>query len=175
MLDNRSTDRTAEFATFAGAEVVTHERDLGIGGSLRRGYIICYIRAYERVVQLDAGGSHEPADMDRMLEASADLVIGSRLMRGSVFEQSFPRKALTRLASVLLALVMHRFPQDYTSGYRCFSRKLMEVIACDILPLMKSTEHAFTTELLVWISRFGFSIGFTPIHYTASTTTLTPR
>ncbi|TML17536.1 MAG: glycosyltransferase family 2 protein, partial [Actinobacteria bacterium] len=82
VVDDGSIDRTAEVAEQAGAVVLRLPVNLGVGGALRCGFRYAVTHGYRIVVQCDADGQHDPAQIARLLDAmythGADLVIGSR-------------------------------------------------------------------------------------------------
>ena len=86
VVDDGSSDASAAVAARAGAEVVRLPRQRGKGAALRRGFDAALARGAERVVTLDGDGQHDPDEIPRLLEASAEhpdaLVIGGRLGRG---------------------------------------------------------------------------------------------
>ena len=81
VVSDGSRDRTAAVAREAGVFVVELPYNLGIGGALQTGFRFARRRDYERAVQFDADGQHDPHEVRRLLDAldrGADLVIGSR-------------------------------------------------------------------------------------------------
>ena len=86
VVDDGSVDRTAEVADEAGAIVLRLPVNLGVGGALRCGFRYAVTHGYTVVVQCDADGQHDPAQIAKLLDAletgPADLVIGSRFVAG---------------------------------------------------------------------------------------------
>jgi glycosyltransferase involved in cell wall biosynthesis len=84
VVDDGSTDGTAELARAHGAELVRHERNRGKGAALRSGLADAARRGFEMAVSVDADGQHPGASARRVLEASDDpraLVLGVRDLR----------------------------------------------------------------------------------------------
>ena len=76
-----STDTTASVARAAGVMVAELPFNLGIGGALRTGFRYAERAGYERAVQFDADGQHDPSEIETLLDAldaGADMVVGSR-------------------------------------------------------------------------------------------------
>ena len=87
VINDGSTDDTAWNALTAGAHVIHQYPSQGIGKSLLRAWKVAYSEGADYVVQLDAGGSHNPAQamelLDVLIMSDAEMVIGSRFIFGS--------------------------------------------------------------------------------------------
>src|SRR5690349_17635810 len=66
VVDDGSTDATAERARGAGARVLVHPFNLGIGGAMQSGYRYACEHGYREAVQVDADGQHDPAEIDKL-------------------------------------------------------------------------------------------------------------
>ena len=125
VIDDGSTDRSAERAAAAGAQVVAQPWNLGLGAAVRRGLAEASALAPAAVVYLDADGEYFPEDVGSVvapvLDGSADYVVGSRF-RGDVRRMLPHRKAgnlvLTHWVRWLTRL---RELSDGQSGFRAFS------------------------------------------------------
>lgn len=84
VVDDGSTDATADLARAAGGEVVRLERNRGKAGAVMAGFAAALARGYEVVVMLDADGQHLPGEVPQVLApvlaGEADLVVGSRFL-----------------------------------------------------------------------------------------------
>ena len=84
VVDDGSTDATADLAAAAGAEVVRLARNRGKAGAVMAGFAAALARGYEAVVMLDADGQHLPEEIPRVLapvlSGEADMVVGSRFL-----------------------------------------------------------------------------------------------
>ena len=119
VVDDGSTDRTAELAAAAGARVLRNPA----GSQYGDGFIAGLQEAQSGPgIFMDAGGSHAPEDIPRLLAGlrEADVVIGSRLVSGARQWQSRRRRLLTRIGIWLFAAVSLSTPMDY-SGFRAFN------------------------------------------------------
>src|SRR3954468_18144293 len=72
VVDDGSTDYTAERADEAGARVVRHPFNLGIGGAVQSGFSYAREHGYKRMVQVDGDGQHDPAEIQRLMDAMDD-------------------------------------------------------------------------------------------------------
>lgn len=131
VVDDGSTDRTAEVARAAGATVAVLPFNLGVGGAMRLGFRYALEQGFENVVQIDSDGQHDPNDVHEMLAglSSADLVIGARFAGEGEYEVRGPRKwAMLVLSSILSRIAKTRLT-DTTSGLRASGPRAVRVFA----------------------------------------------
>ncbi len=138
VIDDGSTDDTAERARAAGADVVRHPFNLGIGGAVQSGYLYASERGYDIAVQVDGDGQHDPrclADMRAYLDAhpELDMVTGSRFLAddGHGFRSSAPRRLGIRIFSGVLSRIVGQRVTDPTSGLRMCRRRAIDLFARD--------------------------------------------
>ena len=162
VVDDGSTDATAERARAAGAEVIEQRPNQGKGAALRAGFRRAIADGAEAILTLDADGQHDPAEIPRFLEvwgaapadSRPDLVIGARSFR------SMP--PVRRLSNVLggwaFSWAVGQDIPDNQSGYRLVSRRLAEAT-------LDSTEtgFAFEVEGITTCLRMGGRIAWVPI------------
>jgi dolichol-phosphate mannosyltransferase len=120
----------------------------------------------ELVLEMDCDFSHDPRDVPRLIETAesgADLVLGSRYVRGG----SIPNWGLTRRAISLggnlyaQALLQSRL-RDLTGGFKCFRRRVLEMID---LGAIDSRGYAFQIETTYRVTRAGFRVVEVPIAF----------
>ncbi|HVW18010.1 MAG TPA: glycosyltransferase family 2 protein [Solirubrobacteraceae bacterium] len=138
VVDDGSTDATAELARAAGARVLRLPFNLGIGGAVQAGYQYALDGDYDVVVQVDGDGQHDPGCLPKLLErleqdAELNMVVGSRFLaedeRG--YRSSRPRRLGIRLFAWFLSIVVGRPVTDPTSGLRMVDRRGIELFARD--------------------------------------------
>lgn len=137
VVDDGSTDRTAEEARRAGAIVASHPVNLGYGAALQTGYRYALRRGFDRVLQLDADGQHDPSSIPNLLHAlvDADVVVGSRFLDGtSTYRAPFVRRAGMWLFGQLAGRLTGRRFTDPTSGFQALSRAALEFYAHERYP-----------------------------------------
>jgi glycosyltransferase involved in cell wall biosynthesis len=163
VIDDGSTDATAEVARRAGAVSAQLPFTLGVGGAVRVGLHYAQRNGYDRAVVIDADGQHDPAGITALLEAldrGADMAVGSRFAAGT---REYPvgrvrRQAMRFLATIVRALTGQRF-SDVTSGFRAFDRPVIELLARDY-----PVEYlADTVEALLIVRYAGFRVDEVPI------------
>ena len=119
----------------------------------------------ERVVQMDADGSHDPAAIPLLLGATAshDVVIGSRYVgAGRVVNWPLYRQVLSRWANHYVRAITGIGVHDVTSGFRCWTRPVLERLPLD---RVRSEGYGFLVEMTFLAVRAGFRVGEVPITY----------
>ncbi len=137
VIDDGSLDRTAAHAEAAGARVLRHPYNLGIGGAVQSGFLYARQEGFDYLVQVDADGQHDPAEIEKLLAVMAanplvDVVCGSRfLLPGSRYRAPISRRTGIHLFSLLLSLVVDGRVTDPTSGFRLYNRRAIGLFARD--------------------------------------------
>lgn len=133
VVNDGSTDATAEVARGAGAQVISLPFNVGVGGAMRTAFLFARRHGYSRVVQVDADGQHDPADVDRLLEGleSADVVVGTRFHDESMYFVGGPRRWAMVLLSKALSRMNRGVISDPTSGFRSAGPRAIEVFAVE--------------------------------------------
>jgi glycosyltransferase involved in cell wall biosynthesis len=128
VVDDGSSDETAERAADAGAIVVRHEENLGKGRALVTGFQWGMERGYDAIITLDADGQHDPVEITTFLAAyqsdQGDLIIGRRIFGEMPFKNRFGNT----VGSFLLSKVLRQSIYDNQSGYRLHTRRLLEAL-----------------------------------------------
>jgi glycosyltransferase involved in cell wall biosynthesis len=167
VIDDGSADDTTRVAREAGALVATLPFNLGVGGAVRLGFRYAREHGFDRVVQVDSDGQHDPAWVPQMLAGldQADLVIGARFAGEGDYRVSGPRRwAMAAFAAVLSRMNGTRL-SDTTSGFRASGPRAIAVFA----------EHypaeylGDTIEALVIASRCGLRVRQMPVAMRART------
>lgn len=120
VVDDGSTDRTAEVARGAGAAVLPLPFNLGVGGAMKTGFTYAQRHGYDCAIQVDADGQHNPANIAEVLEGLriADISIGARFADVGDYSVRGPRRwAMVFLASVVSRVAKAKLT-DVTSGFR---------------------------------------------------------
>lgn len=158
VVDDGSSDGTAEAAGAAGARVISHVRNRGKGRALRTAFDDLFGRGFDAVVTLDADGQHPPEEIPRLLEAierGADLVLGTRshLFAG----MSRLRRTSNTVSSWMISVVAGSHLADAQTGFRVYTRRLVERTGFP--------EPRFEAEsaVLVRAARMGLRIALVPI------------
>jgi dolichol-phosphate mannosyltransferase len=120
----------------------------GLGGAYLAGFAYAIRRDFEHVVTMDADFSHDPSQLESIVKSSlrADVVIGSRYMAGGRIE-NWPwfRRQLSLIANRLARRAIGHEIGDWTSGYRCYRRHVIEKLPINSL---RSNGYSFLVEVL---------------------------
>jgi glycosyltransferase involved in cell wall biosynthesis len=164
VVDDGSTDATASRATAAGALVMRLPFNLGVGGAMRAAYRWARDRGYTQVIQVDADGQHDAAELATLLAVQAadpgiDIVIGSRFAGKGDYAVRGPRRWAMRMLSVGMTMIVGTDVKDPTSGFRLVNRRALNLFA----------EHypeeylGDTVEALVMAHRTGLTMRQVPV------------
>lgn len=113
-----------------------------LAGSVLKGLQFC--NEYDRVVTIDAGGSHDPAEIPYLLEESADVVIGSRFTPGGIHQGPWWRQFGSRSYGRAWQIRTGQPIEDWTSGFRVYSRRALYAVQGPVW----ASRHAFQAEIL---------------------------
>jgi dolichol-phosphate mannosyltransferase len=160
VVDDNSQDGTAAIADSLGirhARVSALHRPAkqGLGPAYIDGFSYAFANGYEIVVEMDADGSHQASDLQRILLAisSADLVIGSRwISGGSVQNWPFARVLLSKYGNVYARLILGTDILDMTSGFRAYRASFLQKL---ISTTVSSQGYSFQVELAYRASKTG--------------------
>ena len=132
VVNDGSTDMTAEIARALGATVINHPKNLGYGAALRTIFLEARKRDPDILVILDADDQHNPDEITKLIKpiikGEADIVIGSRFLGKT--QQPLWRKIGVKIITWLTKRT-HKLPKSITdtqSGYRAYNRKAIELI-----------------------------------------------
>ena len=158
VLNDGSTDDTAEEALRAGARVLSFPQNRGKGAALRAAFADLFGRGFDGVITLDADGQHLPEEIPKLLAAApqADLVLG---VRDHLFAEMGPlRRASNRLSSKAISFAAGQALADIQTGFRFYSKRLVETVGFP--------ESRFEAEsaVVVRAARQGFRIVSVPVH-----------
>jgi hypothetical protein len=132
VVDDGSTDDTALRAAAAGALVLRHPCNLGIGAAVQTAYLFALRRGYDLVVRQDGDGQHDPSYIPAIVEilerGESDIVVGSRFLAREGFQSTLVRRLGIVILSIVSALIGTR-TTDPTSGYWGLNRRALKVLA----------------------------------------------
>ncbi len=137
VIDDGSNDDTAANAASQGANVIRMPFNLGIGGAVQAGFTYALENGYQRMVQIDGDGQHDPGQLDRLeaamdADGSLDMVCGSRFLTD---EHEYPapisRRTGIHIFAFLLSRLVGQRVTDPTSGFRLYNRRAIQLFARD--------------------------------------------
>ncbi len=169
VIDDNSPDGTGKLADEIAAtdprvHVLHREGKLGLGTAYLTGFRWALERDYEYVFEMDADRSHDPEHLTQFLDAAqdADLVLGSRYLKGRVTVVNWPmtRLLLSYSANIYAKVITGHRIYDATGGFKCFRRRVLEAIDLDAV---HSNGYSFQIEMSFRAWRKGFRIVEIPI------------
>jgi glycosyltransferase involved in cell wall biosynthesis len=155
VVDDSSTDDTADVARAHGATVLTLPFNVGIGGAVQTGFRYARDGGYEVAVRLDGDGQHDAAELGKLLApvraGQADLVVGSRFVDpNGTYRPPFARRMGIRVFARLVSLLGGQKVTDTTSGFSALNRTAIELFATEYphdYPEVESTLVALRSGL----------------------------
>ncbi|MEN8005462.1 MAG: glycosyltransferase family 2 protein [Candidatus Krumholzibacteriota bacterium] len=159
VVDDGSTDGTADTARAAGAEVIVHEVNKGKGEALKTGYSWAQDQNLEWVFTMDSDGQHLPAEMQGFLDTATrdnfDVVVGTRMARTE--NMPWLRLKTNQFTSWVISRLAGQYIPDSQNGYRLYRTKCFKGL------VLQTSRYDSESEILVRMSRKGYRIGSTPI------------
>lgn len=131
VVDDGSYDTTAAIARGAGAHVISHAINLGVGAAMGTAFSYASRRGYDAVVQFDGDGQHRPEHIAELVAAldGADVVIGSRYSEGGTYKSSAARRGVQRFIAWVASAYARTRLTDATSGFRIAGPRAVAVFA----------------------------------------------
>jgi glycosyltransferase involved in cell wall biosynthesis len=171
VIDDGSSDATAEEARRAGARVVSFPCNRGKGAALATAFQDLFGRGFDGVITLDADGQHLPEEIPKLLqvaEKGEDLVLG---VRDHLFdEMGALRRASNRLSSKAISFAAGQRLSDIQTGFRFYSRRLVETVGfpetrfeAESAVVVRAARRGF--RVITVPVRLGFADGRTTSHY----------
>lgn len=174
VIDDGSPDGTANIVKKMQEDyadrlhLIEREGKLGLGTAYIAGFRWAIEHRYDYIFEMDADFSHNPQDLERLLEAcsvdGADVAIGSRYISGvNVVNWPMGRVLMSYFASKYVRMILRMKIADTTAGFKCYRRKVLETIDLDKI---KFKGYAFQIEMKYTAYRLGFKIKEVPIIFT---------
>ncbi len=159
VVDDGSTDKTAEQASKAGAVVISHLSNRGKGQALQTGFEYVRRMGYDGVVTLDSDGQHDPDEITHLIRAGevqhAGIVVGNRMANGA--GMPLIRLRTNRLMSLLVSSMARQAIPDSQCGFRMIRKEVLDNVP------VKTRHFEIETELLLKASAKKWKIVSVPI------------
>lgn len=170
VIDDGSPDGTGaladEMAAADSRVTVLHRREKsGLGAAYRAGFARAIADGADLIVEMDADGSHQPEQLPALLEqaASADLVLGSRWVRGgSVRNWPLHRKALSLGGNLYARLMLRVAIRDITGGFRVFKVTTLQAID---YATVTTQGYVFQVDMAYRVLQAGLRVVEVPIEF----------
>lgn len=132
IVNDGSSDHTAEICREHGYRMIEHPVNLGLAGAVRTGMKYALKNGYDAAIQFDGDGQHRPEYIGAMAEKIAegyDVVIGSRFVTEK--KDGSLRMVGSRMIETFIRLTTGKKINDPTSGMRMYSRRIIRMLAAD--------------------------------------------
>ena len=172
--DDGSTDLTARIAESLGVTVIKHPKNVGYGSAIRSIFLKAREINAECLVTIDADGQHRVEDVNKVINqisnGESDIVIGSRFLDESRKEVPNYRKVGIKVITKLTNATIKKQLTDSQSGFRAYSKKVLNELDLSELGM------GISTEILIKASSKNFRISEVPIKilYNGETSTHNP-
>ncbi|MEG3223992.1 MAG: dolichyl-phosphate mannose synthase [Methanobacteriales archaeon Met13] len=154
VVDDGSSDRTAEIAKLAGAQILVHPINQGKGRALQTGFEAT--PDADIIVTLDSDGQHQPREIPKiikpLLNDEADVVIGSRYISGNDRETPTYRRVGQTVLDKATNISGGMKITDSQSGFRAFTSQTFKIFS------FHHSDYSIESEMLIEASRAGFRI-----------------
>ena len=172
VIDDGSSDQTAQAARAAGARVLPRTRDHGKGAALREGFAWALERGYEAVVTMDADGQHAPEDVPRLVQTA--VVTGAMIVVGNRMEHPVGMPRVRRWTNRVMSWIVSRLARQRIPDSQCGLR----LIHTGLLrrARLEAAHYEIESELLLEAARLGGRIAAAPIQsiYAAQRSQINP-
>jgi glycosyltransferase involved in cell wall biosynthesis len=161
VVDDGSRDTTARIAREAGARVISHAINLGVGAAMGTAFKFAVGHGYDAVIQFDGDGQHRPEYIAELVAAldSADVVIGSRYIDGKSYKSSAARRGAQLLIAWISSVFARTRLTDATSGFRIAGPRALAIFA-EHYPVEWLGD---TVESIVLATRQGLTVREIPV------------
>lgn len=133
VIDDGSTDQTADVARAHGAKVISLPVNLGIGGAVQTGFLYALRNHYDLALQVDGDGQHRAEEIKKLVDpvllGEADVTIGSRFIEKTSYKSAWPRRLGIYLLSKTIQSVVRKNFTDPTSGFRAYNQKALRIVS----------------------------------------------
>ena len=168
VVDDSSPDGTGEYVAEHRLYndrlfLISRPGKMGLGSAYCEAFKWALSSNYDKIIQIDADLSHNPKYLSEMISESNqfDLIIGSRYVNGvNVVNWPMSRLILSYLANLYCRIILGIKIKDFTGGFKCFNRRVLESINFDDV---KSEGYSFQVEINLKAFSNGMTIKEIPI------------
>ena len=159
VIDDGSSDNTAEIAKAHGVVILKHAQNRGKGRALRTGIDYALQNGYELIAAMDSDGQHDPMDLPRFFDhfrrTNPDILVGARIKER--LRMPLHRRLNNCLVSTVGSALCGQKVPDFQSGYRLMKAEVLKTVQ------LNTERYETESELLIKAGRLGFRIESTSI------------
>ncbi len=162
VINDGSSDATAEIAKKLGARVISLPFNSGYGVALQTGFIYAVKHGFTTVVQMDADGQHDPKFIVDLLEeiedSGLDVVVGSRFLGNNPYKTSWSKHLGMCIFGKLASILCRQRISDPTSGFQVWRGEAIRFVASDYYP-----PDYPDADFIIMLHRCGFKLREIPV------------
>lgn len=163
LVDDGSKDRTVVISRKLGIKTLIHSKNLGYGANQKNCYKLALSMKPDFVIMLHPDGQYNPKDLHLFVQAlrsnKGDLILGSRFLAKGDTQTPFYKAISIKIITFLFNLILSINITEANSGYRGYTRKLLETI-----PFQNNGNgYIFDPQFIIQAVYFGFSIHDVPV------------
>lgn len=159
VIDDGSKDATGNIAKEKGAIVITNQKNIGKGASLRRGFDYVINKDYDGFIVMDGDGQHDteniPDFLNHIQKTGAKIIVGNRMF--SAKNMPFLRWLTNKTMSWFVSAICKQYIPDSQCGYRYISKDVLKAIE------LSTSNFEIETEVLIEATKKGFRIYHVPV------------
>ena len=172
IIDDGSTDKTAQIAQDCLVEVLSNTRNMGKGAALIKGYNFALAQGFDAVITMDGDGQHACEDIARFIErgenSESAIIVGNRM----ALTKGMPwlRIITNRFMSGFISLLTKQHIPDTQCGFRLIKKEVLAKMN------LSTSKYETESELLISAARMGFKIESIPVQtiYTGQKSQINP-
>lgn len=135
IVNDGSTDNTAQIADKLDVVVLNLPHNLGIGSAMQTGFLYAWRHGYDLAIQVDGDGQHDPKEIRELIQHlkadGSDVIIGSRYIEDRGYITPWPRRIGIIILSAIISMIVRQRITDPTSGFRIINKRTIEFCAKD--------------------------------------------
>lgn len=162
LCDDGSTDGTVKLSGRLGIKTLIHPQNLGYGANQKTLYKEALKMGADFIIMLHPDGQYDPKDLPKFIKAlkekRGDLILGSRFL-GTKDETPFYKSVSLKIIALLFNLILGTRLSEVNSGYRGFSRKLLQTASF----ANNGNGYIFDPQMIIQAKYFGFKIAEVPV------------
>lgn len=162
LCDDKSKDGTTKLSKKLGIKTIIHPQNLGYGANQKTLYKNALKMGADFIIMLHPDGQYDPKDLPKFIRAlkdkKGDLILGSRFL-GTKNETPFYKSVSIKIITLLFNLILKVKLSEVNSGYRGFSRGLLNRVPFD----KNGNGYIFDPQMIIQAKYFGFKIAEVPV------------
>jgi len=160
VVDDGSSDATAEIARRSGAIVFSHPKTYGLAEAFRTEISQCLKLKPDIIIHFDADGQYRAEEIPSLiakLKQGYDLVLGSRFL-GTIESMSISKRVGNKIGSKVISGITGIRVTDALTGFRAFTREVAEQV-------QTTSNHTYTQEQIIRAVELKFRVAEVPIYF----------